>query len=257
MSARALIFSGFASIPRWKMMKPRNFPEATPKMHSAGFSLLTKHPKRLWQIADMVACGSVLDEHVVNIDFHIAVDLFLKYFGYQPLVGGSCVLRSKGYHLIAVSSLVCHKQDFINVDEIDAHSLLPTAFLYQDYVGEPIGSESSPNLWIITRAKIPGMSVGVHAKMSAFRRRIVISSSSSAPVAVTKTDDDVSSALLLLPYLLILVVCRVLDWSGGDYVDHSCRNLISWRERPRSFLARSVRALTMALNEPSEMAHSN
>ena len=35
-----LILSGFASIPRVLTMKPRNFPDATPKVHFCGLSLM-------------------------------------------------------------------------------------------------------------------------------------------------------------------------------------------------------------------------
>ncbi|GMH01892.1 hypothetical protein Nepgr_003731 [Nepenthes gracilis] len=64
--------------------------------------VLTEHLKRLCQITDMVASGSALNEHIVNINFHIAADLFLKYFIYQPLVGGSYVLDVVGHYLIAI-----------------------------------------------------------------------------------------------------------------------------------------------------------
>ena len=38
--AQPLFFSGFASIPRWLTMKPRNFSANTPKAHLAGFSFM-------------------------------------------------------------------------------------------------------------------------------------------------------------------------------------------------------------------------
>ena len=40
MSSTAFILSGFASIPRWLTMKPRNFSADTPKAHLAGFSFM-------------------------------------------------------------------------------------------------------------------------------------------------------------------------------------------------------------------------
>ena len=40
MSSTAFILFGFASIPRWLTMKPRNFPANTPKAHLAGFSFM-------------------------------------------------------------------------------------------------------------------------------------------------------------------------------------------------------------------------
>ena len=40
MSSITFIFSGFASIPRWLTMKPRNFPADTPKAHLDGFSFM-------------------------------------------------------------------------------------------------------------------------------------------------------------------------------------------------------------------------
>ena len=40
MSSTAFILSGFASIPLWLTMKPRNFPADTPKAHLAGFSFM-------------------------------------------------------------------------------------------------------------------------------------------------------------------------------------------------------------------------
>ena len=39
-SSMALIFTGFASIPRWDTIKPRNFPNETPKRHLAGLSFI-------------------------------------------------------------------------------------------------------------------------------------------------------------------------------------------------------------------------
>ena len=40
MSSIAFILFGFASIPRWLTMKPRNFSADTPKAHLAGFSFM-------------------------------------------------------------------------------------------------------------------------------------------------------------------------------------------------------------------------
>ena len=39
-SRRARIFSGFDSMPFWFTIKPRNFPDATPKAHLSGLSII-------------------------------------------------------------------------------------------------------------------------------------------------------------------------------------------------------------------------
>ena len=39
----ALIFSGFASIPLYETMNPRNFPDTTPKAHLLGFNFILYH----------------------------------------------------------------------------------------------------------------------------------------------------------------------------------------------------------------------
>ena len=40
MSSTAFILSGFASIPQWLTIKPRNFSADTPKAHLTGFSFM-------------------------------------------------------------------------------------------------------------------------------------------------------------------------------------------------------------------------
>ena len=40
MSNTAFILSGFASIPRLLIIKPKNFPAETPKVHLAGFNFM-------------------------------------------------------------------------------------------------------------------------------------------------------------------------------------------------------------------------
>ena len=40
MSSTAFILSGFASIPRFLTIKPKNFPTETPKAHLAGFNFM-------------------------------------------------------------------------------------------------------------------------------------------------------------------------------------------------------------------------
>ena len=51
MSSTAFILSGFASIPRWLTIKPRNFPADTPKAHLAGFSFMLYFLK-IWNASD-------------------------------------------------------------------------------------------------------------------------------------------------------------------------------------------------------------
>ena len=51
MSSTTFILSGFASIPRWLTMKPRNFPTDTPKAHLAGFSFML-YFLRIWNASD-------------------------------------------------------------------------------------------------------------------------------------------------------------------------------------------------------------
>ena len=51
MSSTAFILSGFASIPRWLTMKPRNFPADTPKAHLTGFNFML-YFRRIWNASD-------------------------------------------------------------------------------------------------------------------------------------------------------------------------------------------------------------
>ena len=51
MSSTAFILSGFASIPRFFTMKPRNFQADTLKAHLAGFSFML-YSLRIWNASD-------------------------------------------------------------------------------------------------------------------------------------------------------------------------------------------------------------
>ena len=51
MSSTASILSGFSSIPRLLIMKPRNFPGDTPKAHLAGFNFIL-YSLRIWNASD-------------------------------------------------------------------------------------------------------------------------------------------------------------------------------------------------------------
>ena len=57
MSSIAFTFFGFASIPHWETMKPRNFPDETPKTHLAWLSFilyLLKVPNVSWRLSRWV-----------------------------------------------------------------------------------------------------------------------------------------------------------------------------------------------------------
>ena len=57
MSNRAFIFSGLAYMPRWLTMNPKNFPEATPKVHLRGVEfhvVRSKDFEHIGQVGDVV-----------------------------------------------------------------------------------------------------------------------------------------------------------------------------------------------------------
>ena len=51
MSSTTFILSGFALIPWWLTMKPRNFPADTLKAHLAGFNFML-YFLRIWNASD-------------------------------------------------------------------------------------------------------------------------------------------------------------------------------------------------------------
>ena len=45
------------------------------------------------------------DEHIIDVHFHVLLNLLAEYLVYQFLVRGSCVLQTKRYDLVAVEPL--------------------------------------------------------------------------------------------------------------------------------------------------------
>ncbi|GMH19495.1 hypothetical protein Nepgr_021336 [Nepenthes gracilis] len=99
-------------------------------------------------------------------------------------------------------------------------------------IHQQVNPGSMPSFWTITQAGIPGMSAGVYAKMSAFRRRNMISSSRSASVSEPPIRMHFSG---------------FLQFSGTRSVaspDYSCCKVVSsrWSSYPTA-LVLSLRAI--------------
>lgn len=52
--------------------------------------------KRFFQVDDMVALLGTLDKYVIDVNFHIIINLFLKDFVNQLLVDRPAFFRPKG-----------------------------------------------------------------------------------------------------------------------------------------------------------------
>ena len=90
MSSMALIFSGFASTPPLSDHESQKFTRGDPEGALGGIqfhSVLPESCKGFLQIFDVLFSFSAFDQHVVNINLHVATDLVLEDFIDQSLVG--------------------------------------------------------------------------------------------------------------------------------------------------------------------------
>ena len=72
-----------------------------------------------------------LDEYVVYIDLHCLTNLFLEHHINQMLVGHSCVLESKGHHLIVVQAVVCDKGGVLLIWDVHGDLIIPLISIHK------------------------------------------------------------------------------------------------------------------------------
>ena len=74
----ALIFSGFASIPLWLIMKPSSFLDGTPKTHLVGFNFHLKL-RKLLKVSSRSGIKEsdsfVFTTENVDLGFYVAMEL--------------------------------------------------------------------------------------------------------------------------------------------------------------------------------------
>ena len=104
MRSMALILSGLALIPRWKIKRPRSLPEETLKTHLSGFSLKlarTQVVKGHMNILNEGVLVPGLGHNVVVIGFDVAAQLRSEACLHIMLEGGAGILEAER-HLGAV-----------------------------------------------------------------------------------------------------------------------------------------------------------
>lgn len=69
--------------------------------------------KGFFQVEDMVGFFEALGEHVIDVDFHISINLVFENLIHQVLVGDSCILQTKRHHFIVVNTFVDHDGDIL------------------------------------------------------------------------------------------------------------------------------------------------
>ncbi|KAI5324982.1 hypothetical protein L3X38_034055 [Prunus dulcis] len=84
-------------------MKPRNFPEDTPKAHFF---------------------GSALYQHVVNVNFHDVADVTGEDFVDEPLVCCPRVLQTERHDIIAVQPFVCYECGMFAVGRVHEYLII-------------------------------------------------------------------------------------------------------------------------------------
>ena len=90
----AWTFSGFASIPLWETMKPKNLPDL-PKNTLTRVQLhlvLFEVGERLLKVIQVCKLLFALDEHIIDVDLHVFAYLFVEHLVHQSLIRSPCVL---------------------------------------------------------------------------------------------------------------------------------------------------------------------
>ena len=67
---------------------------------------MSERVERLLEVVQVVLFFFALDEHIVDVHFHVLPNLLAEHLVYQSLVRGSCVLQTKRHDPEAVEPLV-------------------------------------------------------------------------------------------------------------------------------------------------------
>ena len=108
--------------------KPKEFSGGHTKCALEGVQLHAICPEdfeRIDQVSDVVRGNFSLDEHVIYINLHCLANLFLEHHIDQMLVGHSCVLESKGHHLVAVQVVVSDEEGVLLILDMHEDLIIP------------------------------------------------------------------------------------------------------------------------------------
>ena len=86
-------------------MKPRNFPDKTPKNTLRKVELHSIPSQGIECLLEVFKVGfsfSTFHEHVIHIDLHILAYLLVEHLVYQSLVRGTYILWSKWHDFIVI-----------------------------------------------------------------------------------------------------------------------------------------------------------
>ena len=77
------------------------------------------------KVGDEVIPRLGLDNHVVNISFHVAVELGLQTFLDHPLVRGTSIFETESHGLVAVDTVRRNECRFVLVGGIKGYLVIP------------------------------------------------------------------------------------------------------------------------------------
>ncbi|GJX29027.1 hypothetical protein Tco_0237106 [Tanacetum coccineum] len=112
--------------------------------------LMHRRVKGFFDVCNQTAAHiSAFDHHVININFDVSAELTRECFIHQPLLGCSSVSKPESHLFIAGSPMLhvescfffiflCHLYPMIPlVCKVDAHTPVPSFFLYHYRIGDP------------------------------------------------------------------------------------------------------------------------